>query len=168
MSSLSEQRALLKQIVENTHDSKESLNDQKLDDLNVGFEVVSYVSRTAGRSDPWTLTNSIGEEISSFEPESDQVVQDSESDSKQLSGKEKRRLQDKFLKALYYDGMYDRETSIAPAHAKTFQWMFERDAEHQIHWVDFRQWLESESKLYWITGKAGSGKSILMKFISAP
>lgn len=168
MSSLSEQRELLKQIVENTHDIKESPNDQKLDDLNVGFEVVSYVSRTAGRPDPWTLTNSIGGEISSFEPESDLAIHNFESGSTQLSGREKRRLQEKFLKGLYYDGMYDRETSIAPAHAKTFQWMFERDGEHQIQWVDFRQWLESESKLYWITGKAGSGKSTLMKFISAP
>lgn len=168
MSSLSEQRVLLKQIVEKTHDSKESLADQKLDDLDIGSEVVSYVSRMAGRSDPWTLTNSIGEEIRSIEHDNDQVIPDFDPCSMQISGHEKRRLQDEFLKGLYYDGMYDRETSIAPAHAKTFQWIFEKGTESQIHWEDFGKWLESESQLYWITGKAGSGKSTLMKFISAP
>lgn len=168
MSSLSEQRVLLKQIVENTHDSKESLEDQKLDDLNIGSEVVSYVSRMAGRSDTWTLTNSIGEEIRSVEHDNDQVIPYFDPCSMQISGHEKRRLQDEFLKGLHYDGMYDRETSITPAHAKTFQWIFEKGTEHQIHWEDFGKWLESESQLYWITGKAGSGKSTLMKFISAP
>lgn len=168
MSSLSEQRVLLKQIVENTHDSKESLGDQKLDDLNIGSEVVSYVSRMAGRSDPWTLTNSIGEEIRSVEHDNDQVIPDFDPCSMQITGHEKRRLQDEFLKGLYYDGMYDRETSIAPAHAKTFQWIFEKGTERQRHWEDFGKWLESESQVYWITGKAGSGKSTLMKFISTP
>ncbi|KAK7723813.1 hypothetical protein SLS64_000144 [Diaporthe eres] len=76
MSSLSEQRVLLKQIVEKTHDSKESLEDQKLDNLNIRSEVVSHVSRMAGRSDPWTLTNSIGEEIRSVEHDNDQVIPD--------------------------------------------------------------------------------------------
>lgn len=122
----------------------------------------------AGRSDPWTLTNSIGEEISSIEHDNDQGIPYFDPCSMQISGYEKRRLQDEFLKGLYYDGMYDRESSIAPAHAKTFEWIFEKDTERQALWKDFVKWLESESQLYWITGKAGSGKSTLMKFISAP
>ncbi|KAH8893363.1 hypothetical protein GQ53DRAFT_805557 [Thozetella sp. PMI_491] len=32
-------------------------------------------------------------------------------------------------------------------------------------WDNFRAWLESEEKIYWINGKPGSGKSTLMKFI---
>ncbi|KAG6360544.1 hypothetical protein INS49_011606 [Diaporthe citri] len=168
MSSLSEQRVLLKQIVEKTHDSKESLEDQKVDDLNIGSEVVSSVSRMAGRPDPWTLTNSIGEEIRSVGHDNDQVTPYFDPCSMQISGHEKRRLQDEYLKGLHYDGMYYREASIAPAHAKTFQWIFEKGTELQTHWEDFGKWLESESQIYWITGKAGSGKSTLMKFISAP
>lgn len=168
MSSLSEQRMLLQQIVDKPPESEESLADQKLDTLNIGSEVVSYVSRRAGRSDPWALTKSIGKEIRNTENEYDQSVRNFDPGSMQISGSEKRRLQDEFLKGLNYGGMYDRKTSIAPAHAKTFQWIFNQDAERQIQWDDFTQWLESESQIYWITGKAGSGKSTLMKFISAP
>lgn len=32
-------------------------------------------------------------------------------------------------------------------------------------WDNFLEWLQSDSSIYWISGKAGSGKSTLMKFI---
>lgn len=168
MSSLSEQRSLLQQIVENTQDIKEIREDQKLENLNIGSEIVSYVSRMAGRSDPGELTITIGKEIRGIEHDNDQGIPSFDPCRMQISGHEKRRLQDEFLKALHYDGMYDRETSIAPAHAKTFQWIFEKRTECQALWKDFGKWLQSETQIYWITGKAGSGKSTLMKFISAP
>lgn len=62
--------------------------------------------------------------------------------------------------------MEDREEKIATAHSKTFQWVFEgsRNGSAQ-HWSCLKTWLESNEQLYWITGKAGSGKSTLMKFI---
>ncbi|KAF7540809.1 hypothetical protein G7054_g1080 [Neopestalotiopsis clavispora] len=72
---------------------------------------------------------------------------------------------DLLLKSLEYPGMQDREDRIADAHEVTFQWIFERSSDK---WVGFREWLESDDKLYWITGKAGSGKSTLMKYISHP
>lgn len=33
-------------------------------------------------------------------------------------------------------------------------------------WDDFHEWLLSESDIYWISGKAGSGKSTLVKFLA--
>jgi len=65
--------------------------------------------------------------------------------------------------------MEDREEKIAAAHSKTFQWVFEgsRNGSAQ-HWSCLKTWLESNEQLYWITGKAGSGKSTLMKFICSP
>ncbi|KAK4209406.1 hypothetical protein QBC37DRAFT_391283 [Rhypophila decipiens] len=36
---------------------------------------------------------------------------------------------------------------------------------HTATWHSFSQWLESDDSIYWITGKAGSGKSTLMKYI---
>lgn len=158
MSSLSEQRMLLQQIVERTQDNKESRDEQKLDELNIGSEVVSYVSLMAGRSDPGELTRSIGKEIHSVDYDDGQVALNFGRRGISISGYQQRSLQDEFLRRLYYDGMYDRETSIAPAHAMTFQWVFETDPERQARWEDFRQWLEPENQLYWITGKAGSGK----------
>lgn len=55
--------------------------------------------------------------------------------------------------------MKEREYNIAEAHQKTFHWIYERPD------LGFVQWLKSGTGVYWITGKAGSGKSTLMKFI---
>jgi hypothetical protein len=70
------------------------------------------------------------------------------------------------LSSLRYNLMKDREGRIADAHQYTFQWLF--TDTHEGKWANFKDWLESDSKLYWITGKAGSGKSTLMKYICSP
>ena len=53
------------------------------------------------------------------------------------------------------------------AHQKTFQWIFEPDGPDMStrRWDNFVQWLEQGDGLYWISGKAGSGKSTLMSYI---
>lgn len=70
------------------------------------------------------------------------------------------------LESLSYIGMNDREDRISEAHETTFQWLL-KDSDSD-KWVSFKDWLESGDKLYWITGKAGSGKSTLMKYICYP
>jgi hypothetical protein len=66
---------------------------------------------------------------------------------------------------LYYVGVDDREERITDAYDKTFGWIFADQDVSTQRWSDFRAWLTSETPLYWIPGKAGSGRSILMKFI---
>ena len=61
--------------------------------------------------------------------------------------------------------MHDREERIANAYKNTFQWIWEDSISSEKRWSSFIEWAESDSQLYWITGKAGSGKSTLMKFI---
>lgn len=68
------------------------------------------------------------------------------------------------LDSLSYPGMGDREWRVAEAHHATFQWLF--DKSEKARKARFKDWLVSDEKLYWITGKAGSGKSTLMKYIS--
>ncbi|KAI1736544.1 hypothetical protein F4680DRAFT_257371 [Xylaria scruposa] len=68
------------------------------------------------------------------------------------------------LTSLNYAGIDDRELRVAKAHSATFRWLF--DENEGAKWTGFKGWLGSEEKLYWITGKAGSGKSTLMKYIS--
>lgn len=65
------------------------------------------------------------------------------------------------LRSLAFDQMSARRSHIADAHLKTFQWIYESP---EIH---FNEWLQSTSTagVYWISGKAGSGKSTLMKFL---
>ena len=77
-------------------------------------------------------------------------------------------LHNELLDALQYDGMENRAGAVAEAHESTFQWIFDDEVEQERPWANLRGWLESDHQLYWITGKAGSGKSTLMKFISQP
>lgn len=71
------------------------------------------------------------------------------------------------LSALYFRRMDTREGQIQEAFKNTFSWIFEDPMEHQKPWSNFRQWLEDGSGCYWIAGKAGCGKSTLMKFLGS-
>ncbi|KAK5085131.1 hypothetical protein LTR70_008085 [Exophiala xenobiotica] len=77
--------------------------------------------------------------------------------------------------------MNARLNSIAESHTETFEWLFKDvgidaggdslDASQSVaygldvKWDNFAEWLKSGEELYLIEGKAGSGKSTLMKFI---
>jgi hypothetical protein len=56
---------------------------------------------------------------------------------------------------------------VESAHQKTFDWIFQAP-HNDTPWHDFKAYLREEntSSVYFINGKAGSGKSTLMKFIS--
>jgi len=95
--------------------------------------------------------------------------------------------QSRILEKLRFRNMEDRAEGIAAAYANTFNWIFidEKAAAHacgdvakfgtsnknevsksgDIPWDNFVKWLEGDSALYWITGKPGSGKSTLMKYL---
>lgn len=62
------------------------------------------------------------------------------------------------LSSFRFDAMYTRENSIFEKHADTFQWILSKDSI-------FVSWLRDSSGLFWISGKAGSGKSTLMKYL---
>jgi hypothetical protein len=90
-----------------------------------------------------------------------------------LSQAECERIQSVFLVYLQYDSMIDRESRIAVAHESTFQWVFRSSKDpcnnsRMPRWSSLQEWLKSNHQVYWITGKAGSGKSTLMKFLCSP
>jgi predicted ATPase len=60
--------------------------------------------------------------------------------------------------------MNDRKESISTAHNKTLHWPLE-PPRGEFPWDDLSKWLQFDSGIYWISGKAGSGKSTLMKHI---
>jgi hypothetical protein len=74
-----------------------------------------------------------------------------------------QKLQKIFLERLYFPEISDRENRIVAAHENTFQWIFKDPGLGGTPWPSFVDWLENGSGFYWITGKAGSGKSTLMK-----
>lgn len=68
------------------------------------------------------------------------------------------------ISTLHYPCLADRHEDIPEAHQKTFRWIFQEDSTGP--WASFHDWLQSGRGLYWINGKAGSGKSTLMRYIS--
>jgi hypothetical protein len=75
------------------------------------------------------------------------------------------RVQDSILASLAYPSMTERYQDIIEAHPKTFEWVFENPTADQLPWSNFSEWLIKGSGVYWINGKAGSGKSTLFKHI---
>ena len=58
--------------------------------------------------------------------------------------------------SLDFQERQDRLDQIEPAHQGTLDWLYERQ-------TDLSTWLDNGAGIYWIRGKAGSGKSVLMK-----
>lgn len=63
------------------------------------------------------------------------------------------------LRCLYFEGLESREEAIGKPLEGTFSWIWDKDQ------CDFLHWLEKGRGLYWISGRASSGKSTLMKYI---
>jgi hypothetical protein len=64
--------------------------------------------------------------------------------------------------------MNRREDSISKEHENTFDWIFSQKSHDNPSnpSVNFTDWLIKDEPLYWISGKPGSGKSTLMKYIA--
>ena len=69
------------------------------------------------------------------------------------------------LRALNFEGMDDRHIAIHAAHERTFAWVFGLASGTDQCTADFADWLRSNDSLYWVSGKPGSGKSTLMKYL---
>ncbi|KAF1837270.1 hypothetical protein BDW02DRAFT_175185 [Decorospora gaudefroyi] len=73
------------------------------------------------------------------------------------------------LSRLWFTELPDRYGTIPEAHQDTFHWMFEDDHQqlNASDWDSFTEWLSDTdgSNLFWISGKPGSGKSTLMKYL---
>lgn len=91
------------------------------------------------------------------------------------------RLCDEVRESLFYPDIFSRQEHVGHIFdgiEDSYGWIFHeprkpedggkyRDVnkEQGALWDDFGAWLESGQGLYWINGKAGSGKSTLMNYI---
>lgn len=74
----------------------------------------------------------------------------------------------RLLGSLFFPEIESREEQIQEAFEGTCRWIFDSSANEQSTnrpWSNFRRWLEADNGMYWISGKPGSGKSTLMKYI---
>jgi len=69
---------------------------------------------------------------------------------------------ERLLKSLKCENMNLRLNEIQERHNETFEWIFSEDPE--APYTSLPHWLEADQGIYWISGKAGSGKSTFMKF----
>ena len=79
------------------------------------------------------------------------------------------QLEAQILRQLDFQDRSDRSDRISKAHQDSFQWIYASSSNLRKSNLEFKSladWLESDDSLYWITGKPGSGKSTLMKFIT--
>lgn len=64
------------------------------------------------------------------------------------------------LKGLRFEHIRERESRVETAHKATFHWVFDQNSP-----VNLGSWLRTGNGTYWIEGKAGSGKSTMMKYL---
>jgi hypothetical protein len=95
----------------------------------------------------------------------------------QLSGAEVMAKRKEVMESLRYPEMFNRQQTIKPPSIGTFEWIFddsppkndpyqsENDRVQDNMRGTFSRWLRSDESLFWISGKAGSGKSSLMALI---
>lgn len=134
--------------------SAELANHSKLSDSR---HTQSQVLIEQTRSDIIATMHELADQLAVTPPKDDIALQT------KLSPSEIR--QAAILKSFSYRGMDSRHIDIAETHAKTFSWIFEGASQQDQPWDNFVTWLENGESIYWITGKAASGKSTLMKYI---
>ena len=91
------------------------------------------------------------------------------------------RLYEEVTRSLFYPDIFSRQEQVGNEFdgiEDSYGWIFDepqtprtgrfdRGSSQKLvpPWDDFARWLKSEHGVYWINGKAGSGKSTLMNYI---
>lgn len=98
----------------------------------------------------------------------DTEEQDAGSLTRQFEVEEEIRLlmiENGILASLSFATRMDRHESVELAYTRTFEWIYEESEEQSPKsWSNFVDWLREGSGIYWVNGKAGSGKSTLMRY----
>jgi hypothetical protein len=69
------------------------------------------------------------------------------------------------LEDLSYPSMSHRYEAVLEAYPETFEWAFRGSMSGQVLSNNLSDWLKAGTGVFWIHGKAGSGKSTLMKHL---
>ncbi|RNJ58883.1 hypothetical protein D7B24_003972 [Verticillium nonalfalfae] len=67
---------------------------------------------------------------------------------------------------LWYGSIPRRHDAIATAHEKTFEWIFTGQKKTHQSNTTLMEWMAGGSGPYWVSGRAGTGKSSLMRFLN--
>ncbi|KAM0342424.1 hypothetical protein ACHAPU_009611 [Fusarium lateritium] len=73
-------------------------------------------------------------------------------------------LQPQILQRLWFRYYDDRRLNVKEAHYQTLRWALDPPDDY-MRWDDLTRWLQDTRSIYWLSGKAGIGKSTLMKYL---
>lgn len=95
-----------------------------------------------------------------------------------------RAKRERLLQSLKFPGSNERRNQVSEAYEKTFKWIYMGDDgpsqedpmlsdledvdladPSEANWDLFSNWLSSTAGIYWISGKPGSGKTTLVKYV---
>ena len=82
-----------------------------------------------------------------------------------IEGRERLRADLIVLDSLRFRTIDVRRAEIKVAHSSTFEWIFDSSSP-ETKKLGFASWLEEGQGSFWISGKPGSGKSTLCKFLA--
>ena len=71
------------------------------------------------------------------------------------------------IESLRFPAITERQSRIGNAHPRTFDWIFEDNevGNASSEQQSILRWLNDGSGVYWVSGKAGFGKTTFMKFL---
>ncbi len=147
------------QVLDHLHLLRVAIEEQRLkkDVVEVDFvqtdHLQTVIQETMSRSD---------QKFDLLHDELSKCVETLEKKSQELQMTKKTTI----LRWLGFRQMLHRLEEVPLAHQRTFEWVFHRSFSERP-WDSFVAYLEDDgySAPYWINGKAGAGKSSLMKFI---
>ena len=70
------------------------------------------------------------------------------------------------LNSLDFETRQSRQSDITDTENRTFESIFYDHHGPLNRHIGFRKWLQFGNEIYWISGKAGSGKSVLMNYVA--
>ena len=145
-----QQNILLRQLQELTEESRRADSDRKqqLEDLTEELKLARQTPRSAFTQ---ADLDGIATALSKVTTTASEVE------------KEYR-----ILSSLWFRTLKARQRKVTTAYSETFDWIFtptSRTSIPRCGTVRFPEWLRSGDRVFWASGKAGSGKSTLMKYL---
>lgn len=172
---------------------RSTINDTELDLTNLAADIRSFVQQyRKGHRDTKRLVSRealetrmhVSTTIQGTNEAIERVGQNLGNLSVNMGSQVDQAKRERLLQSLKYPGFNERRNEVREAHTDTFQWVFAGDGEesaesdseselesdpeiNMVKWDSFSNWLKSTDTVYWISGKPGSGKSTLVKYILA-
>lgn len=117
-------------------------------DVTLRNEIQSAIDRSEQASDKRAQSIRLPERLSNLAKKEVQILKEA-----------------RILNSLRFPAMNMRHANIIDAHEKTFRWIFDRSEGNTCPGIKLKEWLLSGNDIFWIAGKAGSGKSTFMKYV---